>query len=232
MPSLPTGTVTFLLSDIEGSTRLLQHLGDRYAGVLTEHRELLRAAFQQWGGYEIDTAGDGFFVAFDRATHAVTAAVAAQRAVAARICAAGHGGQILLSRTTRDLVDHDLPLGARLQDLGDHRLKDLQRPERLFQLVLADGPVAELGNRQGTAVCLGGYAGLAVAQGRFAHAARLLGAMGALREALGVPFPAGERADYQRHMAAARASLGEAAFVAGCAAGRTMTPEQAIADYG
>jgi predicted ATPase/class 3 adenylate cyclase len=178
MPSLPTGTVTFLFSDIEGSTRLLQRLGDRYPEVLVEHRALLRAAFEQWGGREIDTAGDGFFVAFDRATHAVAAAAAAQRAIAAhawpegtqvrvrvglhtgeplltaggytgldvhraaRICAVGHGGQTLLSHATRDLVEHDLPQGVSLRDLGEHRLKDLQRPEHLFQLVLAEGPAA------------------------------------------------------------------------------------------
>jgi predicted ATPase/class 3 adenylate cyclase/Tfp pilus assembly protein PilF len=176
MASLPTGTITFLFSDIEGSTRLLQRLGDRYAGVLAEHRALLRSAFQRWDGHEIDTAGDGFFIAFNRATQAVAAAVAAQRAIAAhawpddvsvrvriglhtgepllaaggyvgldvhraaRICAAGHGGQILLSKTTRDLVEHDLPKGVSLRDHGEHRLKDLQRPEHLFQLVLAEGP--------------------------------------------------------------------------------------------
>jgi class 3 adenylate cyclase len=132
MPALPSGTVTFLFSDIEHSTRLLQHLGDRYADVLAEYRRLLRETFQVWDGYEIDTAGDGFFVAFQRATHAVAAAVAAQRILAshawpegapvrarmglhtgeptltsgsyvgldvhraARICAAGHGGQTLI----------------------------------------------------------------------------------------------------------------------------------------
>jgi len=176
MPDLPTGTVTFLFSDLEGSTRLLQQLGDRYADVLAAHRSLLRAAFQGWGGYEIDTAGDGFFVAFGRATQAMAAAMAAQRAItvhlwpegaqvrvrmglhageptlaaggyigldvhrAARICAAGHGGQILLSETTRALVEYDLPEEVSLRDLGEHRLKDLQRPEHLFQLVLPDMP--------------------------------------------------------------------------------------------
>lgn len=142
--------------------------------MLAEYRRLLRSAFQEGGGYEIDTAGDGFFVAFPRATHAVAAAVAAQRAIAAhpwpegisvrvrmglhtgeptlttggyvgldvhraaRLCAAGHGGQILLSQTTCTLVEQDLPSGVSLRDLGEHRLKDLQRPERLFQLVIPD----------------------------------------------------------------------------------------------
>jgi class 3 adenylate cyclase len=89
MPTPPSGTVTFLFSDIETSTRLLQHLGDRYAEVLAAYRRLLREAFQAWDGYEIDTAGDGFFVAFQRATHAVAAAVAAQRAVAGHVWPAG-----------------------------------------------------------------------------------------------------------------------------------------------
>ena len=176
MPALPSGTVTFLFSDIEHSTRLLQHLGDRYADVLAEYRRLLRETFQAGDGHEIDTAGDGFFAAFQRATHAVAAAVATQRALAvhpwpegapvrarmglhtgeptqtasgyvgldvhraARICAAGHGGQTLLSQITRALVEYDLPAGVSLRDLGEHRLKDLQRPERLCQIVIPDLP--------------------------------------------------------------------------------------------
>src|SRR5262245_4978034 len=176
MPAPPSGTVTFLFSDIETSTRLLQHLGDRYAEVLATYRRLLREAFQAWEGYKIDTAGDGFFVAFQRATHAVAAAVTAQRALAghawpagalvrvrmglhtgepthaaggyvgldvhraARICTAGHGGQTLCSQTTHTLVEYDLPAGVRLRDLGAHRLKDLQRPEHLYQLVIPDLP--------------------------------------------------------------------------------------------
>jgi predicted ATPase/class 3 adenylate cyclase len=174
MPEAPRGTVTFLFSDIEHSTHLLQHLGDRYAEVLTEYRRLLRETCQAWDGHEIDTAGDGFFVAFQRATHAVAAAVAVQCAMAshpwpegrpvrvrmglhtgeptqtasgyigldvhraARICAAGHGGQTLLSQTTRTLVEYNLSAGVRLRDLGAHRLKDLQHPERLYQLVIPD----------------------------------------------------------------------------------------------
>src|SRR5438067_1079456 len=173
MRQLPTGTVTLLFTDIEGSTQLLQQLGDRYASVLTECRRLLRAAFQQWNGYEVDTQGDAFFVAFARATDAVSAAVAGQRALAnhpwpegsvvgvrmglhtgepqrsaegyvgldvhraARIMSAGHGGQILLSQTTCDLVAQALPDGVGLQDLGEHQLRDLHRPSRLFQLVIA-----------------------------------------------------------------------------------------------
>src|SRR5881296_2073052 len=82
MHHLPTGTVTLLFTDIEGSTRLLQQLGNRYERVLTECRQLLRAAFHQWNGYEVDTQGDAFFVAFARATDALAAAVDAQRALA------------------------------------------------------------------------------------------------------------------------------------------------------
>ena len=79
--ALPTGTVTFLFTDIEGSTRLLQQLGDRYADVLTDQRRIFRAAFQENGGHEVDTQGDAFFYAFDRAKDAVLAAVEAQRAI-------------------------------------------------------------------------------------------------------------------------------------------------------
>ncbi len=171
MPSLPSGTVTFLFTDIEGSTRLLQQLGDQYAQVLSECRHLLRTAFQERGGHEIDARGEEFFVAFSRARDALATAVAAQRAVAAhpwpegitvgirmglhtgeplgagtgyvgmdvhraaRICAAGYGGQILLTQPTRDLVVEDLPEGVHIRDLGEHRLKDLGRPHRLFQVV-------------------------------------------------------------------------------------------------
>jgi predicted ATPase/class 3 adenylate cyclase/DNA-binding CsgD family transcriptional regulator len=171
VPGLPTGTVTFLFTDIEGSTRLLEQLGDRYADLLAGYRRLLRAAFQKPAAQEIDTQGDALFVAFSRAKDAVATAVAAQVSIsahswpegaalrvrmglhtgeplsvetgyvgldvhrAARICAAGHGGQILLSGTTRELVQSDLPEGTGLRDLGPHRLKDLAQPQHLFQLV-------------------------------------------------------------------------------------------------
>ena len=177
MPSLPTGTVTFLFTDIEGSTTLLRRLGDRqYAVVLAEHRRLLRAAFKEGKGYEVDTQGDAFLVAFPRAREALATAVAAQRVLAkhtwpdgaslrvrmglhtgepvgetggyvgldvhraARICAAGHGGQILLSNVVGGLVARDLPAGVSLRDLGTHCLKDLREPEHLFQAVHPDLP--------------------------------------------------------------------------------------------
>jgi YVTN family beta-propeller protein len=176
MPELPSGTVTFLLTDIEGSTRLLQQLRGRYRELLETHHRLLRAAFEEFGGQEIDSQGDAFFVVFRRAKDAISAAVAAQRALAAhpwpdglavrvrmglhtgepslseaglvslavhraaRISSAGHGGQVLLSSTTCDLVEDELPDDVRVRNLGEHRLKDLDRAERLFQLEIEGLP--------------------------------------------------------------------------------------------
>ena len=205
----PTGTVTFLFTDIEGSTRLLQHLGRRYGELQAAHQRAIRAACRAWGGYEVDTQGDSFLWAFQSAADAVQATIAAQRALddggpraddegrttkeggsttpvvqgtdpedassasssvprpsssvtlrvrmslhtgeptlvngryigldlnrGARICAAAHGGQVLLSPTTRDLVEGSLPDGVSLRDMGEHRLKDLRRARRLYQLVI------------------------------------------------------------------------------------------------
>ena len=176
MHHLPTGTITLLFTDIEGSTQLLQRLGDQYVSVLEESRRLQRAVFQRWNGYEVDTQGDAFFVAFARATDAVSAAAEAQRALAAhawppgetvrvrmglhtgepslasegyvgmdvhhaaRIMSAGHGGQVLISQTTRDLVEEHLTNGVSIRDMGERRLKDLQRPTHVFQLVAAGLP--------------------------------------------------------------------------------------------
>jgi predicted ATPase/class 3 adenylate cyclase len=164
--SLPTGVVTFLFTDIEGSTRLLLELGDAYDRALAEHRRLLRQAFALHGSAEVDTQGDAFFVAFPRATEAIAAAADAQRALAAgpirvrmglhtgeprltdegyvgldvhkgaRIAAVGHGGQVLLSQATRALVE------AEVRDLGPHRLKDITAPERIYQLEI-DGLPSE-----------------------------------------------------------------------------------------
>src|SRR5437764_9324765 len=178
MAELPSGTVTLLFTDIEGSTRLLQRLGERYAEVLAAHHRLLREAFAAHGGREVDAQGDAFFVAFPRALEAVRAATAAQRALAAhpwpegaavrvrmglhtgeptrtggryvgldvhraaRVGAAGHGGQVLLTQTTQALVAHELPDQVSLRDLGPQRLKDLQHPEPLYQLVV-DGLPAD-----------------------------------------------------------------------------------------
>ena len=168
----PKGTVTFLFTDIERSTELTRKLGAGFGDVRSRHRHALRESFARHGGHEIDTAGDGFFVVFERAGEAVAAAIDAQRAVengaddvrvrigihsaepfvhedgyvgvgvsrAARICAAGHGGQILLSNATAGIVE-DLDLGGvELLDLGEHALKDIARPQRLFQLVVEGLP--------------------------------------------------------------------------------------------
>ena len=164
---LPTGTVTFLFTDIQGSTELLARLGrDEYGALLDEHRRLLRAAFLDADGREVDTQGDAFFAAFPSAASAIQAAVRIQRETAAtplpvrmgihtgepllaptgyvgldvhraaRICSAGHGGQALISQATRELIEDDLPDGLGLRDLGEHRLKDLARPQRLSQIVI------------------------------------------------------------------------------------------------
>ena len=163
---LPTGTVTFLFTDVEGSTRLLREHGAAYADLLAEHRRLLRDAFARHAGVEVDTQGDAFFVAFPRAADAIAAAAEAREALAAgpirvrmgihtgepivtdegyvgidvhraaRIAAAAHGGQIVLSETTRRLLDGDTPV----RDLGEHRLKDLTGAERLCQLGEGDFP--------------------------------------------------------------------------------------------
>ena len=168
---LPRGTVTFLFTDIEGSTRLLKQLRELYTEALAEHQRILRAVFEAHGGREIDTQGDSFFVAFPRAKNAVAGAISAQRDLAAhswpegadlrvrmgihtgeptvgeeryvglgvhraaRICAAGHGGQVLVSQTTRELLRDDPLPDLTLRDLGTHQLKDLDEPERLYQLV-------------------------------------------------------------------------------------------------
>jgi len=176
--TLPTGTVTFLFTDIEGSTRLLQALGAGYPDVLSEHHRLLRGAVEAAGGVPIGSEGDSLFAAFDTPTSAVGGAVAAQRALAAgkwpdstavrvrmglhtgeglvrdgtyvgidvhraaRIAAAGHGGQILMSDATRALVAQTLPPGVELRDLGRHRLKDLAEPEHIYETVI-DGLASE-----------------------------------------------------------------------------------------
>lgn len=173
MSELHGGTVTFLFSDIEGSTRLLEQLGDRYAEVHRDHRRILRERLSSAGGREIDTQGDAFFFSFPRAKDAVDGAVAAQRELgghawpdgvdvkvrmglhtgeptvgeegylgmdvvrAARICSAGHGGQVLLSETTRALVGNNVPPGVEIRDLGQTNLKDVQH-ERIFELSLSE----------------------------------------------------------------------------------------------
>ncbi len=166
----PHGTVTFVFTDIEGSTELLKRLGDGYAGVVAEHRRILRDEFGARAGTEMDTQGDAFFFSFSRAGEAVAAAVEGQLVLAhhpwphgepvrvrmslhtgepvvgeegyvgidvvraARICSAGHGGQVLLSAATAALVGHALPDGVRERELGSFQLKDIDQPERIYQL--------------------------------------------------------------------------------------------------
>ncbi len=179
MSELPRGTVTFLFTDVEGSTKLLDGLGSvSYHAVLTTHQRVLREVFAAHNGREIDTHGDSFFVAFQRAAEAVQAAIDGQLALAghdwppgaqvrvrigidtgeptiggdryvglgvhrsARIMAAGHGGQILVSGTTRDLILDELPAHTSLRDLGVRRLKDIERPVHLYQ-VMAPGLATE-----------------------------------------------------------------------------------------
>jgi predicted ATPase/class 3 adenylate cyclase len=163
---LPAGTVTFLFTDVEGSTKLLHELGvDHYAGALAGHRRVLREAFARHGGVEVDTQGDAFFVAFPTAPGALQAAAEATKSLApgpirvrmgvhtgtphvgeegyigvdvhraARIAACGHGGQVLVSASTAALAG---PEG--LRDLGEHRLKDLSAPERIYQLGAGEFP--------------------------------------------------------------------------------------------
>jgi predicted ATPase/class 3 adenylate cyclase len=175
---LPTGTLTFLFTDIEGSTRLLQELGEGYRRVQNDHAEIMRKAIAEGEGVEIRTEGDSFFAVFTTPSGAVRAAVAAQRGLAAhewphgqplrvrmgmhtgeavlggddylgidvnraaRIAAAGHGGQVLLSDATRGLVEQTLSEGVRLRDLGARRLKDLALPMRIYQLDI-DGLIDE-----------------------------------------------------------------------------------------
>lgn len=172
MTALPSGTVTFVFSDVEGSTGLLKRLGERYGELIAAHRHIVREAFGAHGGVEIDMQGDSFFFAFARARDAVAAAVAAQRVHAeeawpkgedvlvrmglhtgepalgeegylgldvvraARLCAAGRGGRVLLSETTRALLASSLPDGVSIRPLGERQLKDFEEPERVYELTI------------------------------------------------------------------------------------------------
>ena len=173
---LPTGTVTFWMTDIAGSTRLLQELGPRYADVLAQHHEIIRVAVAAGGGAEVDTEGDAFFCVFRSVRGAVDAATRAQRDLAAhpwpgdrpvrvrmglhtgegqlsstgyvgldvhrtaRVTAAAHGGQVVVTAATRALMEGAWPPGVGYVFLGSHRLKDLDSPELLYQLVIEGLP--------------------------------------------------------------------------------------------
>ncbi|HEY6069028.1 MAG TPA: adenylate/guanylate cyclase domain-containing protein, partial [Gaiellaceae bacterium] len=184
MAEAPSGTVTLLFTDIEGSTKLLHRSGELYAELLADHRSIMRASFDSHDGYEVDIEGDAFFVVFQSANAAIAAATEAQRALAnhrwpdghelrvrmgvhsgeprlvdggyvgldvhraARVMAAGHGGQVVLSNSARSALGDEWPV----IDLGEHRLKDLLQPEHLFQLVIDELPsefpaLKTLGNR-------------------------------------------------------------------------------------
>ncbi|MFN2590351.1 MAG: adenylate/guanylate cyclase domain-containing protein [Actinomycetota bacterium] len=176
MPELPTGTVTFLFTDIEGSTNLARTLGDRWPDVLEEHHAILREAIRDVGGIDIRTEGDAFFAVFTSAPDAIAATAAAQRALsehpwpadgsirvrmglhtgegrlagddyvgldvhrAARIAAAGHGGQVLISDATKALAADKLPDNVKIRNLGEHRLKDFDDPQSIHQLVIEGLP--------------------------------------------------------------------------------------------
>jgi predicted ATPase/class 3 adenylate cyclase len=215
MGELPTGTITMLFSDIEGSTMLLSGLGDRYGEALSAQRALLRAAFSSHGGQEMGTEGDSFFVVFESAGDAVRCCVAAQRALAAhawpggvavrvrmglhsgeparhedgyigldvhraaRIAAAAHGGQVVLSEAVRLLVEPRLPAGVSIRDLGFHRLKDIEAPERIYQLVAAGlpeqfPPLKSLGAPVATVGVTAGVHGFPAALTRFIGRSREL----------------------------------------------------------
>ena len=170
MATLPSGTVTFAFTDIESSTALLKRLGDRYGELIADHRRIVREAFGEHAGVEIDMQGDSFFFAFARARDAVAAAVEAQRAHAehqwvgveavrvrmglhtgepavgeegylgvdvvraARLCATSTGGHVLLSEATYALLGSSLPDGVTVHPLGERRLKDIDEPERIYEL--------------------------------------------------------------------------------------------------
>ena len=172
MTTLPSGTVTFVFSDIEGSTGLLKRLGEQYGELIAEHRRIVRETFGEHGGVEIDMQGDSFFFAFARARDSVAAAVEAQRAHAeqswpgeesvrvrmglhtgepavgaegylgvdvvraARICGSGHGGNVLLSEATRALLGSSLPEGVSVHAVGERQLKDIDEPERVYELAI------------------------------------------------------------------------------------------------
>ncbi|HEX3226393.1 MAG TPA: adenylate/guanylate cyclase domain-containing protein [Gaiellaceae bacterium] len=180
MSALPSGTVTFVFSDLEGSTELLKRLGERYSDVIAEHRRLVREHFGARDGVEIDTQGDSFFYAFARARDAVAAAVDVQRAHtehswpagervrvriglhtgepavgsegyvgidvvrAARLAATGRGGSVLLSETTRALLGSSLPDGVSVHALGERRLKDIDEPERIYELEIEGAEQADV----------------------------------------------------------------------------------------
>ena len=174
MSELPSGTVTFLFTDVEGSTRLWDEHPEAMQPAMARHDEIVRDAIESHRGHVVKTTGDGFHAAFGDAESAVQAAVAAQLALhteawsevgevrvrmgvhtgpaaqrdgdyygtslnrASRLMSVAHGGQIVVSLATEELLHDAMPEGCGLVDLGEHRLRDLGRPERLYQVVHPD----------------------------------------------------------------------------------------------
>jgi class 3 adenylate cyclase len=187
MPELPSGTVTFVFTDIEGSTPLLTKLGERYRELLATHRRIVRTTFGSAKGIEIDMQGDAFFFAFPRARDAVSAAVEVQRAHvstewpedlpvrvriglhtgepavddegylgldvvrAARICTVARGGHVLLSESTRALLGSALPDGVSVYPLGETQLKNIDEPERVYELAIRGVETDEVVEAEATA---------------------------------------------------------------------------------
>jgi class 3 adenylate cyclase len=291
MAELPRVTITFLFTDIEGSTRLWEQHPEAMSLALARHDALLRAAIETNKGYIFKTMGDAFCAAFAAADDALAAAVAAQRALyaeawgevgflaarmalhtgtfqerggdyfgpalnrVARLLAVGHGGQLLLSQAACDRVRDALPEGVSIWELGAHRLKDLQQPEHIFQLVHPNLPAEfpplrsleaigcnlpaqvssfvwqerEIADGRGVAVFLEGLAREEGVGSQAERAARLFGAAAALRVALGTPRPPAEYEDYESHVAATGEQLGAEGFAVAWADGWAMTQAQAIA---
>ena len=178
MTGLPTGTITFLITDVEGSTKLWERNPEAMSKALSHHDELIRNAVEAHDGFVFKTVGDAFYAAFSTAAEAVEASLDAQKSLlseeweetgplkvrialhtgtaeerggdyfgptlnrAARLLSAGHGGQVLLSLSTQELVTDQLPLGAELRDLGVRRLKDVLGPEHIFQLTAPELPAS------------------------------------------------------------------------------------------
>jgi class 3 adenylate cyclase len=187
VPELPSGTVTFVFTDIEGSTELLTKLGERYRALLAGHRRIVRTTFGTANGIEIDMQGDAFFFAFPRARDAVNAAVEVQRAHvstewpeglpvrvriglhtgepavddegylgldvvrAARICTVARGGHVLLSESTRALLGSTLPDGVSVYPLGERHLKNIDEPERVYELAIEGVETDEVAEAEKTA---------------------------------------------------------------------------------
>ena len=276
MMALPTGTVAFLFTDIEGSTRLLHALGEHYRAMQGRHSDIVTAAVDAADGHLVRTVGDSFFVTFRSAVSAVRAAVAVQRNLAtsdwpegvtlrvrmglhtgqgvlggddyigidvnlaARIAAAAHGGQVLLSDATRVLTQRDLPDGVAVRDLGEHRLRDIAHTEHLFDVVI-DGlpsdfpPIRSLDARSNNLpLQLTSFVGradeIAQAQGRHERALRLLGVTEVIRRSIEGGYPLhGTNVTGIDVLSEGRKAIGDEAVDRALAEGRSMSRAEAVA---